>query len=76
MNTEWKSVVINDHLRDIELGKNVNVYYKWDWNKSHFDINSVIFRFDDFNYGRWTATRKKWTPAWHSVVIKNLVRDA
>jgi hypothetical protein len=59
MNTEWKSVVINDHLRDIELGKNVNVYYKWDWNKSHFDINSVIFRFDDFNYGRWTATRNK-----------------
>jgi len=41
-----------------------------------FDINSVVFHFDDFNYGRRTAaTRKKWTPEWNSVVIKNHVRD-
>jgi len=36
--------------------KNVNVYLKWGRNKSHFDINLVVFHFDDFNYGRRTAT--------------------
>jgi hypothetical protein len=25
---------------------------KWGWNKSPFDINSIAFHFDDFNYGR------------------------
>jgi hypothetical protein len=62
-------------VRDIEIWKNFNVYYTWDWNKSPFDINSVVFHFDDFNYGRRTATRKKWTPAWNSVVTKYHVRD-
>jgi hypothetical protein len=28
------------------------VYFKWGWSKSPFDINSVVFHFDDFNYGR------------------------
>ena len=28
------------------------VYFKWGWNTSLFDINSVVFHFDDFNYGR------------------------
>ena len=73
---EWNSVVIKDHVCDVELWKNFNVYYKWDWNKTHFDINSVVFHFGDFNYGRRTATRKKWTPEWNIVVFKNHVRDA
>jgi hypothetical protein len=30
----------------------VKVYFKWGWNKSPFDINSVVFHFDDSNYGR------------------------
>jgi hypothetical protein len=32
--------------------QNVKVYFKWGWNKSPFDINSVVFHFDDSNYGR------------------------
>jgi hypothetical protein len=32
------------------------VYFKWGWSKSLFDINSVVFHFDDFNYGRRIAT--------------------
>jgi hypothetical protein len=27
-------------------------YFKWCWIISPFDINSVVFHFDDFNYGR------------------------
>jgi hypothetical protein len=32
--------------------KNVKVYFKWYWIMSPFDINSIVFHFDDFNYGR------------------------
>ena len=46
------SVVIKDRERDEQVWKNDNVYFKWGWNKSPFDINSVVFHFDDFNYGR------------------------
>ena len=46
------SVVITDRERDVEVWKNVKVYFKWGWSKSSFDINSVVFHFDDFNYGR------------------------
>jgi hypothetical protein len=49
---EWNSVVIKDCERDIQVWKNVKVYFKWGWNKSPFDIISVVFHFDDFNYGR------------------------
>jgi hypothetical protein len=46
------SVVITDRERDVEVWNNFKVYFKWGWNKSPFDINSVVFHFDDFNYGR------------------------
>jgi hypothetical protein len=46
------SVVITDRERDVKVLKNVKVYFKWVWNKSTFDINSVVFNVDDFNYGR------------------------
>ena len=49
---EWNSVVIKDRERDVKVWKNVNVYFKWGWNQSPFDIFSVLFHFDDFNYGR------------------------
>jgi hypothetical protein len=49
---EWNSVVIKDRERDVEVWKNCKVYFKWDWNMSPFDINSVVFHFDDFNYER------------------------
>ena len=49
---EWNSVVIRDRERDVQVWKNVKVYFKWGWNKSPFDTNSVVFHFDDFNYGR------------------------
>jgi hypothetical protein len=109
MYTEWNSVVIKDCERDVQVGKNAKVYFKWGWNKSFsssmimrftkinstvraifiylficlcfgvsvstvdrvlnstwvdlinfkwgwnkspFDISSVVFHFDDFNYGR------------------------
>jgi hypothetical protein len=44
------SVVITDRERDVEVWKNVKVYFKWGWNKSPFDIDLVVFHFDDFNY--------------------------
>ena len=47
------SVVITDRERDVEVWKNFKVYLKWGWNKSPFYIISVVFHFDDFNYGRW-----------------------
>jgi hypothetical protein len=53
---EWNSAVIKDRERDIQVVKNFKVYFKWGWNKSPFDINSVVFHFDDFNYGRQIAT--------------------
>ena len=46
------SVVITDRERDVKVLKNVKVYFKWGWNKSPFDINSVVFHFDGSNYGR------------------------
>ena len=46
------SVVITDRERDVKVWKNFKVYFKWGWNKSPFDINSVVFHVDDFNYGR------------------------
>jgi hypothetical protein len=45
-------VILLDRERDIKVWKNFKVYFKWGWNKSPFDINSVVFHFDDFNYGR------------------------
>jgi hypothetical protein len=39
------SVVITDRERDVEIWKNFKVYFKWGWNKSPFDINSVVFHF-------------------------------
>jgi hypothetical protein len=52
----WNSVVIKDRKRDVQVLKNGKVYFKWGWNKTPFDINSVVhvFHFDDFNYGRWS----------------------
>ena len=52
MNTWVKSVVIKYRVHDVYVGKKFNVSFKWGWTKSHFDINSVVFHFDDFNYGR------------------------
>ena len=52
MYTWNESVVIKDRERDLQVWKNVKVYFKWGWNKPPFDINSVVFHFDDFNYGR------------------------
>ena len=49
-------VVIQYRERDVHAGKNVKVYFKWGWNKSPFDINSVVFHVDDFNYGRRITT--------------------
>jgi hypothetical protein len=55
MDKWWiKSVVIKDRERDVQVWKNDKVYFKWGWNKSPFDIHSVVFHFDDFNYGRWS----------------------
>ena len=57
---EWNSVVIKDRERDIQVWKNVKVYFKWGWNKTPFEINSVVFHFDDFNYGRWSQPYCFW----------------
>jgi hypothetical protein len=48
----FNSVVIKYRERDVKVWKNVKVYFKWGWNMSPFDINSVVFHFEDFNYGR------------------------
>jgi hypothetical protein len=37
---------MKDCERDVQVGKNAKVYFKWGWNKSPFD--SVVFHFDDF----------------------------
>ena len=47
-----ESVVIKDRERDVQVLKNVKVYFKWGWTKSPFDINSAVFHFEDFNYER------------------------
>jgi hypothetical protein len=52
MYTWWNSVVIKDRERDVQVLKNFEVYFKWGWNMSPFNINSVVFHVDDFNYGR------------------------
>jgi hypothetical protein len=52
MYTWWNSVVIKDRERDVQVWKNFEVYFKWGWNMSPFNINSVVFHVDDFNYGR------------------------
>jgi hypothetical protein len=36
--------------RDVQVWKNFEVYFKWGWNMSPFNINSVVFHVDDFNY--------------------------
>jgi len=51
-----ESVVIKYRERDVQAEQNVKVYFKWGWNKSPFDIISVVFHFDDFNYGRRNTT--------------------
>jgi hypothetical protein len=51
-NKTFNSVVIQYRERDVQKWKNVKVYFKWRWNMSSFDINSVVFHFEDFNYGR------------------------
>jgi hypothetical protein len=45
-------ILFDKRERDVQVWKNVKIYIKWGWNKSSFDINSVVFHFDDFNYGR------------------------
>jgi hypothetical protein len=50
------SVVIKDRERDVQVLNNFKVYFKWGWNKIPFYINSVVFHFDDFNYGRGITT--------------------
>jgi hypothetical protein len=45
-----ESVLIKDREHDVQAWKSVKVYFKWGWNKSPFDINSVVFHFDDFKY--------------------------
>ena len=37
-------------VHHVQVWKNVKVYFKWGWNKSPYD--SVVFHFDDFDYGR------------------------
>jgi hypothetical protein len=56
-------------LRDLKVWKNVKVYYKWGWNKSPFDINSVVFHFDDFNYGRRSQPYCFWFDQNYSCII-------
>ena len=49
---EWNSVVIKYRERNVQVWKHFKVYFKYGWNMSPLDINSVVFHFDDFNYGR------------------------
>jgi hypothetical protein len=44
-------------------------YFKWGWNKTPFDINSVVFHFDDFNYGRWSQPYCFWLDYNYSCII-------
>jgi hypothetical protein len=44
--------VIKDREREIQVWKNFKVYFEWGWNNLPFDINSGVFHFDNFNYGR------------------------
>ena len=60
------SVVITDGERDVEIWKNFKVYFKWGWSKSPFDINSIVFNFDDFNYGR------RWQPYFFLTIATQL----
>jgi len=46
--------------RDGQVWKDFKVYYKWGWNKSPIDINSIVFHFGDFNHRRRTATILFW----------------
>jgi hypothetical protein len=49
---ECNSIVIKYRERDVQVWKHFKVYFKWGWNMSPFDINSVVFHFDESNYGR------------------------
>jgi hypothetical protein len=40
-------VVIKYRERDVQVWKHVKVYFKWGSNMSPFDINSVVFHFND-----------------------------
>jgi sRNA-binding regulator protein Hfq len=44
---------------DVKVWKHFKVYFKCGWNMSPFDINSVVFQFDDFNYGMNTTKRNE-----------------
>jgi hypothetical protein len=69
---EWNSVVIKDRERDVKVLKNFKIYFKRDWNKSSFDINSVVFQFDDF---RKTITTIFFTWTKPGGVMYMCVRD-
>ena len=54
---EWNSVVIKYREHDVKVWKHFKVYFKWGWNMSPFDMNSVVFHFftiliteDDHNH--------------------------
>ena len=44
----WNKVVIKDHERDVQAWCNFKVYF----HNSPFEINSFVFHYDDFHYGR------------------------
>jgi hypothetical protein len=46
----------NENIEKLTCRKNLKVYFKWGWNKSTFDTNTVVFHLDDFNYGRRITT--------------------
>jgi hypothetical protein len=50
---EWHSVLIKDRERAVQDWNNFKVKIRF---KSPFDINSVVFHIDDFNYGRRITT--------------------
>jgi hypothetical protein len=43
----WNEIVVIKHReRDVQVWKNVKVYFKWGWNKTPFDINSFIIGYE------------------------------
>jgi len=55
-----------NRVRDVKVLKNVKVYFKWVWNKSQFDTNTIHFDgrtttivFNDYNFNSAVRRSKR-----------------
>ena len=45
----------NIHVMLTRMNHSKVYFFNVEISQSSFDVNSVVFHFDDFNYGRWTT---------------------